>query len=151
MALDFNNILNETIETVERPPIPPGGHYLMVVNAVPKITDREQYQIVDVFLKGVSAGDDVDPDLLKEYGKVDSVTARRSFIFNKEDNAAFQQTKFRLETFLFDHLGIELGVSLKEALNASVNKKVLVEIGARPDKEDPTVLYTDVKSTAKAE
>lgn len=149
--LDFNNILNETIETVERPPLPPAGHYEMVVNALPKITDRESFQIIDFMLKGVKAGEDVDPDLLKEYGKVDSVVVRRSFIFNKEDAAAFAQAKFRLETFLFEHLGIEMGVTLKEALNSSVNKRCIAEVGARPDRDDPSILYPDVKSTSKVE
>lgn len=151
MNLNFNDILNETVETVERPPLPPGGHYRMVVQGLPKINDTDQFQIVNFMLKGVAAMDDVDPDLLKEYGKVDSVVVQRSFIFNKEDQAAFKQAQFRLETFLFEHLGIPLGISLKEALNQSVNKQVIGEVGARPDRNDPTILYPDIKSTAAVE
>ena len=147
-GLDFNNILSETVETVERAPIPPAGHYQMVVNGIPRQVDGDTQQRITFMLKGVKPGDDVDPDLLKAYGKIDSVTVPHTFFFDKEDAARFGQTKEKLQRFLFEHLGIPFDISLKEAINQSVNKKCLVEISARPDKDDPTILYTNVKSTA---
>lgn len=148
---NFNDILNQTIESVERPALPPTGHYVMVISAVPRMDSRDKWDIIDFPLKGVRADDDVDPDLMKEYGAATSVTARQSFMFDKEDAASFDQTRFRLKKFLEDTLGIDPALTMKEALNAAVNKQVLVEINYRPDKNDPSILYTNVKSVAAVE
>lgn len=150
-APNFNDILDQTVESVERPALPPMGHYIMVINSVPRMDTRDPWDVVDFPLKGVRATDDVDPDLLKEYGSPTSVTARHSFMFNKEDAASFDQTKFRLKNFLEKTLGIDPTLTMKEALNASVNKQLLVEINYRPDKTDPSIMYTNVKSVAAVE
>lgn len=147
-APDFTSILNETVESVERPALPPLGTYVMSIPTVPKMDSRDRWDVIDIAVKGVSIGDDVDPDLMKAYGAVSSVTARISFMFDKEDKAAFEQTHFRLKTFLENHLGIDPKLTLKEALNAAVNKQCLVEISYRADKNDPSIMYTNVKRTA---
>lgn len=150
-APNFNDILSKTVESVERPALPPTGHYVMNINRVPTMVEREKFDVIDVPFVGVSAGDDVDPDLLAGYGSVSSVSARRSFMFDKEDKARFDRTLFSLKTFLEKHLGIDPSLSIKEALNECVNKKCMVEIGYRPDGNDPSIMYTDVKSTSAIE
>jgi hypothetical protein len=151
-APNFNDILSQTIESVERPALPPMGHYVMNINSIPRMdSTKEKWDIIEFPLKGVRASDDVDPDMLKEYGAATSVTARLSFMFDKEDAASFDQTRFRLKTFLENHVGVDPALSIKEALNDCVNKQILVEINYRPDKADPSILYVNVKSTAAVE
>lgn len=150
-APNFNEILGQAVESIERPALPPTGHYVMQINSIPKMESRDKWDVIDVPLKGVRASDDVDADMLREYGAVTSVVGRVSFMFDKEDKAAFDQTLFRLKNFLEKHVGVDAGLSIKEALNECVNKQVLAEINYRPDKNDPSILYTNVKSTAAVE
>lgn len=150
-APNFNEILGQAIESIERPALPPTGHYVMVIPSIPKMDTRDRWDVIDISLKGVRAGDDVDADMLKEYGAVSSVIGRVSFMFDKEDAAAFDQTRFRLKTFLEKHVGVDPSLSIKEALNDCVNKQVMAEINYRADKNDPSILYVNVKSTAAVE
>lgn len=156
MAMDFNKALNTAVSAIERPPVPPIGHYVWQIAKVPVMEKRGQddmYQIVEFPLKCVGVfedANDVDPDELKAYGKASNIIDRLTFMFDTTDDAKFAQTLFRLRTFLKDHLLLEISdeTPLKEALSMTANKRFIAPLSHRPDKNDPEVLYTQVGKTA---
>lgn len=156
MAVDFNKALNSAVESIERPPVPPVGHYVWQITKVPVMEKRgkdDMYQVVEFPLQAVSVfedANDVDPDDLKAYGKVTGIRDRLTFMFDTTDDARFQQTLFRLKTFLKDHLKLDVNENtpLKEALNMAVNKRFVAPLSHRPDPQNPETLYTQVGRTA---
>lgn len=147
----FSDILNKTAESIERPPLPPKGTYVFVVNGQPKDNKRKEYEVLDFSLKGVRPTEDVDSDDLKAYGSPANIIVRKSFLFNTEDEAAFKRTEFNLREFLMTHLGMDGSLSLKELITMANGKQCLGVIDYRPDQENPEVMYVDLKRTAPVE
>lgn len=149
----FSDVLTKSAESIERPPLPPKGTYLFVVNGQPKKTDRKEYEVIDFPLKGVRpVGEDVDMDEFKAYGgNANNILVRKSFLFNTQDEAAFKQTEFNLRNFLTEHLGLDAKLSIKELMALSVNRQCLGVIDYRPNDQNPEILYVDLKRTAPAE
>lgn len=153
MAMDFNKALDTKASEIERPPLPPIGHYVFQVTKVPVQRESEPWQFVEFNCRGVAVfedADDVDADELEAFGKVTSIFTRKSFVFNTEDDAAFAQTLHQLKTFCLDHLKIEGGdkMTVKELLNASVNKQFVGQLNHRPNKNDPEQSFAEIGRTA---
>lgn len=152
--MDFKSALDVKLGEVERPPLAPLGTYVMRVSSVPElgeiISDKGNWDTVRFILTGV-APHLVDEDALAEFGSAQNIVVRKEFLLDRDDATKFKQTLFQLQNFLFNHLGIEEGTKMKEALNASVNHQCLVTLKYRPDKNDPEVQWLDVKSTAPVE
>lgn len=149
--MNFNDALNTKQSEIERPPLLPSGTYRAVVTKVPALDKRGEYEVCDFQLKMLEAQEDVDPDALTEYGGLGpTAVARRSFMFNSNDEAAFKRTLFDLKRFLLDHLQVagDDNTTLKELLNSSVNAQCLAFIRWRPDKNDPEIQYVEVAKTA---
>lgn len=138
---NFNSILDETIEKVERAPMGPKGTYVWVITGLPQTAERGDWDIIDIPVRAVRPTDDVDADELAEFGEAKNITTRHSFLFDKNDKAARAKTKERLERFLFEHLGIPLGMSIKQALNESVNKQFLGVLDYREDEKTGDQFY----------
>lgn len=159
MAMDFNKALTTAVESIERPPVPPIGHYVWHITKVPTMEKRGQddmYQVVEFPLKAVKVfedANDVDADELKAYGKVENITNRLTFMFDTTDEAKFAQTLFRLKTFLKEHARVDMDdkTALKEALNSAANKRFVGELRHRPDKQNPEVIYAEIGRTAPLE
>lgn len=149
----FTDALDRKMEEVKRPPNPPVGHYTWQVKKHPdtdsfdsrnngKTFDRLTFQMVCV-----SPSDDVDPDILAEYGNVAGFVTNKAFLFDNEDEAAFERSMYNVKRFL-DHLGVDDSLSLSEALAASVGAQCLGELKHRPDPNDPEVVYAELGRTA---
>ena len=85
-AMDFNKALDVKASEVKAVPVPPIGHYVWQVTAIPAISDGEEWQSVEFRLQAVSVfedANDVDADELKVFGNVTSIRNRKSFMFNK--------------------------------------------------------------------
>lgn len=151
----FNEVLTKAAETIERPPMPPKGTYVLAVAGQPKPPrESKQWEVLDIQMRGVrpdmNAGD-VDLDELKAYGDPKNIIVRKSFLFDTTDNAAFANTEFQLREFLVKHLGLDGSLTIKELLAMSVNKQCIGVIDFRPDAEDPERVYVDLKRTAPLE
>lgn len=150
----FTDSLDRKLEDIKRPPNLPIGHYVWQVSKHPEIVSREgpngDFEIVKFPLVCVEPSEDVDPDDLEEYGNVAGAMVSKDFLFPVgEDVAAdFARAEFNLRRFL-GHLGVEESLSLGEALAASVNKQCLGKLEHRPDKNDPEVVYQEVKRTSE--
>lgn len=149
---NFSDILSRAAETIERPPLAPKGTYVFVVTGQPKKQERKEFEVLDFPLRGVAPSDDVDSDDFKEYGgKADNIVVRKSFLFNTTDQAAFDQTLFNMKNFLVEHLGLDPSLSIKELINASVNKKCLGVLDYRADNTNPEIMYHNLGKTAPLE
>jgi hypothetical protein len=148
---NFGDILTKTAESIERPPLPPKGTYVLVVTKAPDKQDRGEYEAVDFPMKAVRPTEDVDADELKAFGSPNNILVRKSFLFNTKDEAAFKNTEFNLRNFLVEHLGLPADLTLKELMTMSVGKQCLGVIDYRPNKENPEIIYTDLKRTAPLE
>lgn len=154
--VNFADALKTKAGDIERPPLVPIGTYSAIVSKVPTIETigDGKWDVLDFQMRLQSPGDDVDPEALKEYGGLGAQSVlRRRFMFNKEDESAFKRTLFDLKRFMLDHLKIEGSDSsqLNELIDGSVNHSCLVFIGWRPDKNDPEVVYAEIKKTAPNE
>lgn len=149
--MNFNDALNVKMDEIERPPLLPLGTYRWMVEKVPSfdtIADG-RFDVVDFQLKCMGAEEDVDADDIKAYGDITNARMRHRFMFNKEDEANFKRTLFNLKRFIGEHLQVDVeGVSLKEALSNTLNQSCLGTVGWRPDKNDPEIMYAEIKQTA---
>lgn len=146
---NFSDILTRSAETIERPPLAPKGTYHMVVSGQAKKTERKEFEVIDFPMKAVRPTEEVDADDFKAWGgKPDSITVRKSFLFNTTDQIAFDQTLFAMKSWLTDHLSLDPTLSIKELMNAAVNKQCLGVLDYRPDSSNPEILYYNLSKTA---
>lgn len=151
MALNFADIAKTKIEEIERPANAPVGTYVFQITKIPEITTSQdgKWDIINIPCVAVEATENVDPEDLRNYGAIKNIRLSVRFMLNKEDKAAFEATVFRLKTFLSEHVKCaESGMDLVQSLNASVNQRFLGELGWRPDKNNPEIIYTEIKKTA---
>ena len=156
MAMNFADALNTRSGAIERPPLIPVGTYMARVKALPTMDSvgDNKWDVLDFQLLLQAAGEDVDQSDLAAYGGLGAQSVlRHRFMFNKEDEAAFNRTLFNLKRFLLDHLQIEGddNTVLKQLLDASVGHTCNVFVRWRPDKNDPEVQYAEVGKTAPVE
>lgn len=156
--MDFNKALDVKASEVKAIPVPPIGHYVWQVTAIPSINDGDVWQNVEFQLQAVGVfedANDVDPDDLKTFGKVTSIRNRKSFMFNKIEGTETDLITFQnqLKRFMIDHLKIEDGdsMSLRQLMNASVNKRFVGQLTHKPDKNDPETIRANVGRTAPLE
>lgn len=155
--MDFNSVLKTKVSEIERPPLVPHGTYIGAISKVP--TPREisganfSGSVVDFNIRLMQAQDDVDADALREFGSLKSAMVQHSFMFNKDDDNAFQRTLFNMRRFLEDTLKIDLsdGKDLSQALNESVNRQFMVTLKWEPDKNNKEIMYARVAKTAPTE
>lgn len=158
MAMNFNEALNKKVDDIERPKMPPNGHYIWQVTGVPKTdtitTPNGSWDTVNIPCMAVAAGEDVDQDELQAFGNVRSIKNRLSFMFDKNDENNFDGTLFRLQTFLREHIKVTTegdGMSTKEALSACVNQQFMGELKITPDKNNPEIPRANIGTTAPVE
>lgn len=135
--VDFASIASKKVEDVERPPLPPVGTYRFRVTKVPESTKSqdEAWEFVRFNCKAVEALDNVE---VSDYpGDITNVLLQKAFVFNTQDEAAFETTLFQMKQFCEKHLQcVEAGMSIAEMLNNSVNAEFLGDVVWRQDKRD---------------
>jgi hypothetical protein len=133
----FNEIASKKVEDVERPPLPPVGTYRFRVTKVPVQTKSqdERWEFVRFPARVVEALDNVE---VGDYpGDVANIMLDKAFVFDTQDEAAFESTLFNLRQFCEKHLQcVEDGMSIAEMLNASVNQEFLGDVKWQQDKRD---------------
>lgn len=150
--VNFADIAKKKIAEVERPQLAPVGNYRWQVQKLPTLgtitgKDGREWDTVTFPVKVVEHLEDVDAEDYK--GDLRNVTSRVQFMFNKQDEAAFDQTLFRLRTFLEKHMGVaDESMSLNEALNASVGGQFIGTFQHRPNKDNPEEIFGEISKTA---
>lgn len=136
---NFNEIASKKVEDVERPPLPPVGTYRFRVMKVPESTKSqdEKWEFVRFPCKVVEALDNVE---VGDYpGEIGNIMLSKAFVFDTQDEAAFETTLFNLRQFCEKHLRcVEEGMSIAEMMNASINAEFLGDVRWKQDKRDET-------------
>ena len=155
MALNFQDALNTKAEDIDRPPLMPIGTYRWMVTKHPTLDTIAdgRFDVVDFMMKSLSALDDVDADDLAEFtskaGELTNQARRLRFLFNKEDEGAFNKTMYYLKTFIGEHLKVDTaGMAMKEMLAATPNMTCSAAIKWRPDRDNPEIQYDEIGKTA---
>jgi spermidine/putrescine-binding protein len=135
--VDFASIASKKVEDVERPPLPPVGTYRFRVMKVPESTKSqdEAWEFIRFLCRAVEATDNVELEGYK--GDVNNIVLTKTFMFDTQDEAKFEQTLFQLRQFCEKHLQcVEPGMSVAEMLNATVNAEFLGDVRWQQDKRD---------------
>lgn len=149
MTTNFADVANKKVSEIERPPLPPVGTYRWQITKLPISTTSGdgKWDILTVLCRAHEAMDDVD---MTDYsGEVTNITNQLKFMFNKEDEAEFEKSLFRVRTFFEKHVKCaEEDDSIAQALNKSVNQQFLGSIAWQQDKNDPEIFYANIARTA---
>jgi len=151
MSLDFREVAKQKLEEIERPPLPPQGHYRFQVIKLPDVstTADGKWDIVNYPVRGVEATDDVDDADLTTFGGPTKVINSVRFMYNKEDQTEFDRTHYSHRRFLEDHLQCASpDMSIAEAMNAAVNQQFIGQIVWRPDKQTEGLFHANIGKTA---
>lgn len=149
---DFASILNKKAEDIEKPPLPPQGTYRFSITKVPESSESAsgEWDMLNVLCRAVEAMDNVDLDDYK--GEVTGIMLRKSFLFNKNDEAEFAKTEYQVRQFLENHVGVLEGdMSIGEALNACKGAEFLGDVSWREDKRTEGEFQADIGRTAPVE
>lgn len=149
MALSFAQIADKKIDDIERPPLPPVGTYRWKITKLPELSksNDEKWEILTVSVRAVEALDDVE---VSDYnGDITNIVQSVRFMFNLEDEAEFEKTLFRVKTFFEKHVRCaEAGMTIPQAINASVGQEFLGTIGWKQDKTDADLFHANIGKTA---
>lgn len=134
---NFADIANKKAEDVERPPLPPTGTYRFRVQKLPTTSKSgdEAWEFLRVLAKVVEPLENVDVDSYP--GDIGNVVLSKSFVFNCNDDAAFETTLFNFKQFVLSHLKVgDPSMTMSELLNATVNAEFLGDVKWNQDKRD---------------
>lgn len=149
MALNFADVANKKVADVERPPLPPVGTYRWSITKLPVVTTSNdgKWDILTIPVRALEAMDDVD---MTDYsGDVTNITNQIKFMFNKEEEAEFEKSLYRVRTFFEKHVKCaNEDDTISQALNNSVNQQFLGSIAWQQDKNDPELFYANLSRTA---
>lgn len=152
--MNFREIADKKLEDIERPALPPAGTYLWKVmkNEIRDVTsDKGSWEVVEFSVKAQAPTEDVDSDALAAYGNVANILNRVSFMFDKNDKAAFEQTQYQLKRFLVEHLKCASeDMSLSQGLAQSTNHQFLGTVVWKADKNDTELFHANIGKTAPA-
>lgn len=150
---NFRDIGAKKAEDIARPPLPPPGAYLWKITKPAEIRDvrsgQQEWEAVEFSIQAQAPTADVDTMALSEYGAVNKIFNRVSFMFDKNDKTAFETTEYQLKRFLQDHVKCwQDGMSLSEAMAAAVGREFLGTIVWKADKNDSELFHANVTKTA---
>lgn len=156
--MDFTKALDITTDKVERPPLPPTGHYVFEVHKQPTMSvvgADDSWDLVTFPMKAVELADvDVDPDELKKFGGVKRVFTAHKFMFDKSGSpdaaANNSRTLFYMTEFMCEHLGVERGLSVRESIDRCVGKRCIADIRHNENKKNPGEYFAEIGRTAPA-
>lgn len=147
----FADALDRSMDTIKRPPPLPIGNYIFRIVKMPeppREIEGKTFEILKFPCAVVSAMDDVDPEGLAEFGKIEGAPISLDFIFNTDptEERAYEMTLNRLKDFLAK-AGVE-GDTLKEQIARCANAQFMGEVGHRPDPNDSANVYPEIRRTA---
>ena len=154
-GFDFTSVLGKAVDDVVPPPRLPTGTYRWVGTKVqfPAPRSGSEWARIVFICQCVEAGDDVDPEMLAEFGDLSSAKNNVTFLFPTGENEEHgrQASEVRMLTFLRDHCGIEVsgtGIMLQEYVDAYPHSQFFGEIEWQPNEDNPEVPYVRITGTA---
>lgn len=154
MVKSFADIANTKVEDIEQPPLPPVGDYRFRITKLPEATKSNdgKWEFLRVWSKVVEPLDNVDTT---DYpGDPANIMLSKQFVFNLEDDAAFDQTLFQVKQFFQKSVRCaEEGDTIGQMLNNSVNAEYVGSVAWEKDKRDESgeTFQAVIKKTAPVE
>lgn len=149
MSLNFADVANKKMSDIERPELPPVGHYRWKIVKLPEISTSPdgRWDILRIPVRAVEA---VDVDDIGSYkGDVLKIMQSVSFMFDKNDEIEFTKSLNRVRTFFERHVKCcGPDDEIKVAINNSVGQEFLGQIAWKPDKNDPEQMFANITKTA---
>ena len=144
-APNFGSILDKPTSEIERPPTLPQGSYLCVVHGLPRFdkSTKKQTEFAEFTLRVLQAGEDVEEEALKEFGPLGETSIKHTFYLT-------EKSAYRLKEFLINDLLIEDTGTLREMIDETPGKQVMISIKHQAS-DDGKSVYANVASTAPAE
>lgn len=139
---NFESILDQQVDNVEKPKPLPVGSYTWILTGQPRFdkSTKKLTNFVEFQCQCQQALDDVDAAALADMGGCQGKTRRLTFYLT--DDAVY-----RLDEFLFEHLGLELGTSRKQAVAQAAGRSFVGTIRHQAS-EDGTRVYDNIAQTA---
>ena len=138
---NFGSVLDKPTDSIERPKPIPQGTYTLAVQGMPRFdkSTKKQTEYVEFTCKILAAGDDVDPEELKEMGGIGDKTLKHTFYLT-------ENSIYRLKEFLLDDLGLEEEDTLRPMIEKTVGAQFLAQIKHTPS-DDGKSVYSNIAST----
>lgn len=131
MAVDLSELLNVNLDTVKRPPVLPPGTYHATISdyKVDRTKPPKLTPFVQFVFRNLAAGDDIDPDQLKDAEGTPIDLAKRTMATRGLSNFYLNpDSMFRIKEFL-EALGIDTtGRPLAQALADAKGQSVLLTV-----------------------
>jgi hypothetical protein len=145
--VDFSKLASTQMDDVKRPPTPPAGTYFGVVTGIKfadsRFDNKETGQkdgVLQILLRPLEYAEGELPEGVTLAGKQ---FTREEPVIDVHGNSLPGQFYTKQ---LLDALGIPTsGRSFSEAVADLVGSQVMFDLTARPDKNNPEVVYNDVR------
>lgn len=155
MVNSFAAVLDMKPEEIERtPPIPTGiyiGTILKPYESGEIKSDKGEWETMTLMIG------EFDPDIVEDLDLYNgdirkAAPVRLQFMFDKNDEAKFNDTLNRVKTFLSKHVGCwEEGTPLKKGLADAVKQRVKFEVSHRTNPQDQEQVFAEIKRTMPME
>lgn len=145
--VDFSKLASTSMDDVKRPPSPPAGTYYGVVTGIKfadsRFDNKETGQkdgVLQIVIRPTEYAEGDLPDGVTLQGKL---FTREEGVIDCHGNSLPGQFYTKQ---LLDNLGVPTaGRSFSEAVADLVGQQVMFDLTARPDKNNPKVIYNDVR------
>ena len=152
MPLNFADVAAKPLAEIERPPLPPVGTYRWRITKRPEpsTTADGNWDILRVMCQVVEALDDVE---VEDYpGDLTKVVNNVTFMFDKNDEAAFEKTLYNAKRFFQDHVKCAgADDTIAQAIEQAMNGEFLGTVAWRADKNDAELFHANIARTAPVE
>lgn len=147
----FSDMLNRRGEDIVQPPLLPAGIYLVLGKKHPEIAEYKSAKggVFDriTFEMTIMATVEVDADALSEFGKVEGQTVRKDFYYSTapDEDRSRAITELQIKQFL-QAFGAwpDESMTMQEAMANFANSSAQLEVGHRPDAQDPSRFFLDI-------
>ena len=146
MARNFSDIADKKLSDVERPKLVPPGDYRVQVVKIPSVetTGSGDWDIIRYPVSIIEMIDG-DFDAVTEYGDLKNAFLSHSFMFDKNDDTAFEKAEWQMRRFLVDVLKCcEETDSFNVGMNASVNQQFIASVKWKQDKNDADLYHANI-------
>ncbi len=145
--VDFSKLASTSMDDVKRPPSPPAGTYYGIVTGIKfadsRFDNKETGQKDGVLQVIIRPTEYAEGDLPEGVTLAGKLFTREEGVIDCHGNSLPGQFYTKQ---LLDALGVPTsGRSFSEAVADLVGQQIMFDLTARPDKNNPEVIYNDVR------
>lgn len=148
-TVDFGKLLSVQVDSVERPPLFPAGHYRTLVQSYElDESSRKKTPYCRFNCKLLAPGEDVDMDLFEDAGGIAKLNERKTLRY---DFYLTPDAYYRLREFLEEGLALNCaGRAFDQVIPDAVNMEFMAEV-THAAGQKPNEFYMEITDHAPAE